>query len=196
MTSKVETEPAAYATTILHCLKYPSKGVLGLLIGQRKGDKFIVKEAVPITHESTPLAPTLELATTFVHSKYGNSLIGVYFANESCRDHSLNPYATRLADKISSICGTVPLLIQVLNDRLMTDCEEERLEAYEKDGDNWKAIKSGNASSSTIRGLQQLIQEKLYRELNDFENHLDAPENDFYNTELVSKIVQIGELRG
>ncbi|CAI5437412.1 unnamed protein product [Caenorhabditis angaria] len=192
---QVETLPVPYSTIILHCLKYPSNGVLGLLIGQKKGGKITVSSSVPICHEATPLAPSLEIATTLVHSKFGAQIVGVYFANSSANDKSLNPYAIRLAERISSVTNSSAILIQVINDRLMADCEEDRLVAYEKETENWKEAETMFQGANILRGLQAAIQKKLYRDLNDFENHLDNPEIDFYNTNLGKKLASVAELR-
>lgn len=191
----VETQALPYSTIILHCLKYPSKGVFGLLIGNKKGDKVTVTGCVPLCHESTPLAPPLELATALVHGKFGGSLVGVYFSNANPSDTSLNMYATRLADRISAVTSSAAILVQVMNERLVSDCEQDRLVAYEKDGDSWKETKTLFQGSNFLRGLQAVIQKKLYRELADFENHLDNPEFDFYNTNLSNKLVQVAEFR-
>uniref|UniRef100_A0A8R1I140 MPN domain-containing protein n=1 Tax=Caenorhabditis japonica TaxID=281687 RepID=A0A8R1I140_CAEJA len=195
MKHQVETQALPYSTIILHCLKYPAKGVVGLLIGAKKGDKVTVTGCVPLCHESTPLAPPLELATSLVHAKFGASLVGVYFSNAMPSDNSLNTYATRLADRISSVTSSPSILIQVMNERLMSDCDQDRLVAYEKDGDNWKETKTIFQGSNFLRGLQAVIQKKLYRELADFENHLDNPDSDFYNTSLSNKLVQVAEFR-
>ncbi|CAB3408035.1 unnamed protein product [Caenorhabditis bovis] len=195
MKYQVETQPLPYATIVLHCFKYPAKGVLGLLIGNKKDSMITVTGCVPICHESTPLAPSLELATTIVHAKHGNSLVGVYFSNPGCRDPSLNPYATRLADRISVVTNSPAILIEVMNERLASECYEDRLIPFEKDGDTWKPAKNIFNGSNILEGLQAVINAKLYRDLIDFENHLDNPENDFYNTILGKKILQVSEFR-
>ncbi|PIC51650.1 hypothetical protein B9Z55_002077 [Caenorhabditis nigoni] len=195
MKYQVETQALPYSTIILHCLKYPSKGVFGLLIGNKKGDKVTITGCVPLSHESTPLAPPLELATSLVHGKFGASLVGVYFSNSTPSDTSLNVYATRLADRISNVTSSPAVLVQVMNERLVSDCEQDRLVAYEKDGESWKEAKTIFQGSNFLRGLQAVIRKKLYRELADFENHLDNPEFDFYNTNLSNKLVQVAEFR-
>ncbi|CAI2301518.1 unnamed protein product [Caenorhabditis sp. 36 PRJEB53466] len=195
MKYQVETQALPYSTIILHCLKYPAKGVFGLLIGNKKGDKVTVTGCVPLCHESTPLAPPLELATSLVHGKYGASLVGVYFSNATPSETSLSPFAIRLAERISAVTSSAAVLIQVMNEKLVADCDQDRLVAYEKDGESWKETKTIFQGSNFLKGLQAVIQKKLYRELADFENHLDNPDSDFYNTNLSNKLVQVAEFR-
>nr|CDJ87017.1 Uncharacterised protein family UPF0172 domain containing protein [Haemonchus contortus] len=185
----VDVAPVPYSTIILHCLKYPHTGVYGILLGTKTGNKFKVSAAVPISHESSPLAPAVEVALAIVHASYPN-IIGVYFSNQNYKDRSLSPYAIRLCESVTSVCGTPAILVQVINWNLSPDCESNSLAAYVKDGENWKDTRL-DTSSESLTILSQAIQNKLYRTLYDFENHLDRPECDFYNTGLSQKLGQL-----
>ena len=55
----------AYCKPILHALKYPSQSVLGILVGEEKGNKINITDAFPLFHGSV-LAPMTELALTQV----------------------------------------------------------------------------------------------------------------------------------
>ena len=106
---------------------------------------------VPLTHETHPLAPVLELGLTLT-SSHNPKIIGAYFANPSYQDKrlafcikfiflhsfSLSPYAARLAERIASVNNITPLLVQVKNWKLSPDCPENCLTAHTKDGDAWK----------------------------------------------------------
>ncbi|KAJ1371852.1 hypothetical protein KIN20_033883 [Parelaphostrongylus tenuis] len=185
----VDVAVVPYATVILHCLKYPHSGVLGILLGSRSGNKVKVSAAVPLSHESSPLAPSLEVALAIIHASYPN-IVGVYFSNQNYKDRSLNPYAVRLCENVTSVCGTNAVLMQVINWNLSADCENNSLEAYVKDGESWKDTRL-DTSSDSLTTLSRAIYNKLYRNLSDFENHLDRPESDFYNTVLSQKLGQL-----
>ncbi|KAK6059196.1 hypothetical protein COOONC_03180 [Cooperia oncophora] len=148
-----------------------------------------ISAAVPISHESSPLAPAVEVALAIVHASYPN-IIGVYYSNHNYKDTSLNPYAVRLCDAVTSVCGTQAILVQVINWNLSPDCESNSLAAYVKDGENWKDTRL-DTSSESLTILSRAIHSKLYRTLYDFENHLDRPECDFYNTGLSQKLGQL-----
>ncbi|KJH42309.1 hypothetical protein DICVIV_11706 [Dictyocaulus viviparus] len=139
----IDVAVVPYSTIILHCLKYPHSGVLGILLGSRSGGKVKVSAAVPLSHESTPLAPSLEVALAIIHSTYPN-IIGVYFSNQNYKSRSLNPYAIRLCESVSAVCGTNAVLMQVINWNLSPDCENISLEAYTKDGESWRNLRSVN----------------------------------------------------
>ncbi|KHJ80636.1 hypothetical protein OESDEN_19687, partial [Oesophagostomum dentatum] len=81
----VDVAPVPYATIILHCLKYPHSGVYGILLGTKTGSKVKVTSVVPLSHESSPLAPSLEVALAVIHASYPN-IVGVYFSNENYKD--------------------------------------------------------------------------------------------------------------
>ncbi|VDO67447.1 unnamed protein product [Heligmosomoides polygyrus] len=136
----VDVATVPYSTIILHCLKYPHSGVYGILLGTKNGNKIKISSAVPLSHESSPLAPTIEVALAVVHASYPN-IVGVYYSNQNYKDKSLNPYAVRLAESVTSVCGTSAVLVQVINWNLSPDCESNSLAAYVKDGESWKDVR-------------------------------------------------------
>ncbi|VDL65512.1 unnamed protein product [Nippostrongylus brasiliensis] len=185
----VDVATVPYSTIILHCLKYPHSGVYGVLLGSKTGSKIKVTAAVPISHESSPLAPAVEVALAIVHASYPN-IVGVYYSNQNYKDKSLNPYAIRLCESVMAVCNSSAVLVQVINWNLSPDCESNSLTAYAKDGESWKDVQLDTSSESLLT-LSRAIQNKLYRCLYDFENHLDRPECDFYNTSLSQKLGQL-----
>ncbi|KAL6731622.1 hypothetical protein Aduo_002466 [Ancylostoma duodenale] len=187
----VDVAPVPYSTIILHCLKYPHTGVFGILLGTKSGSKVKVTSVVPLSHESSPLAPSLEVALAVVHASYPN-IVGVYFSNQNYKDRSLSPYATRLCENVMSVCNTSAVLVQVINWNLSPDCESNSLSAYVKEGEGWKETRLDTPSDS-LTTLSRAIHDKLHRSVCDFENHLDHPECDFYNTNLSQTLGQLIE---
>ncbi|KAK6730309.1 hypothetical protein RB195_007023 [Necator americanus] len=185
----VDVAPVPYSTIILHCLKYPHNGVFGILLGTRTCNKVRVTSVVPLSHESSPLAPSLEIALAEIHAAYPN-IVGVYFSNQNYKDRSLNPYAVRLCENVMSVCNTPAILVQVINWNLSPDCESNSLSAYVKEGEGWKETRLDTLPDS-FTTLSRAIHGKLHRNVCDFENHLDRPECDFYNTTLLQTLGQL-----
>ncbi|CAJ0574280.1 unnamed protein product, partial [Mesorhabditis spiculigera] len=182
-----EIEPTAYATMILHCVKYPSKGVSGLLLGKKTAGKLEISSVVPLVHESAPLSPSLEVALTLVSAKEEVSILGVYYSNQSCRDKGLNTHAVRLAEKIAAVTDKPAYVAQVVNWHLSADCSSPCVSMYTLDGSSWKDMKV-DVEPSALSLVSNALQRKVYRELVDFENHLDNPELDFYNARLTQML--------
>ncbi|GMR53075.1 hypothetical protein PMAYCL1PPCAC_23270 [Pristionchus mayeri] len=188
MTIDVDTLP--YATIVLHALKYPAKAVYGLLLGEAKGSKVKVSNVVPLAHEASPLSPSLEIALTLVSSRpNGESIVGVYYAPQNLKETGASPTAIRLAQKISAINGCPATIVELQNVKLEGGCQNECLIGRQSNEGAWKEV-SISASQDTLTTVSLAAQRRLHRDVVDFENHLDAPESDFYNAALASSILE------
>ncbi|PAV58250.1 hypothetical protein WR25_11907 [Diploscapter pachys] len=183
----VEIQPSAYVLSVLHALKTPANGVVGLLVGTHGPNSIKITNAVPVAHSVTPMAPVVEVALALV--SHSNTVVGVYFANQHLKDDSLNAFVKRFAEKVGTMSGKSPLLLQIRNRDLNPSCSSNCLVAYQKDkeSDNWKTVKL-NHSAKAQTALSMSIQDKLYRQIVDVENHFDKPELDFYNLALNAKV--------
>lgn len=112
----------AYAKVVLHCLKYPTQPVFGLLIGKRLGESgasstatssscasssifhgaaVAVLDAVPLFHTSLMSAPHplidvgVQLVQTSIQKENdGCEIVGIYVANERLDDTTISPLLT------------------------------------------------------------------------------------------------------
>ncbi|VDN43141.1 unnamed protein product, partial [Gongylonema pulchrum] len=93
-----------YGMMVLHAYKYPHRPVVGILVGRlTRTNLFIIEHAVPVLHESATLGMVMELALVSVETYCNmgkNSVVGVYFCNETLSDNSLDHNAVRVAEKI------------------------------------------------------------------------------------------------
>ncbi|VDM43736.1 unnamed protein product [Toxocara canis] len=186
-----------YAKVILHALKYPHCAVVGLLIGEAEEEGGVVcVNAVPCLHESAALTMALEVALTSVDtycSANALNIVGVYFCNESLSDNSLDPFAVRVAEKVATNFANA-ILVQIDNSLLSIDSSEPAIRVYANDNKAWKQKKFRlDRNLETLSATSIAIQRKLYREIIDFENHLDNPANDFWNLALNEKIEQLAD---
>lgn len=91
----------AYAKALLHCHKYPTQAVLGVLVGKRvNGSDCYVTDAYPLFHSIPMGAPHPVLEVAYAHCQAaakagGLSLLGVYLANERLDDHAISKELTR-----------------------------------------------------------------------------------------------------
>ncbi|CAJ0946740.1 unnamed protein product, partial [Mesorhabditis belari] len=154
------------------------------MLGKSHGGKLTITSVVPLVHESAPLSPSIEIALALVSSKDDQSIVGIYYSNASYQDKSFNPYSIRLAEKIAAVTGQSTYLAQVVNWHLTADCSSPCISVYQQqDSGSWKDIKV-DVDPVALTLVSSALQKKLYRELVDFENHLDNPELDFYNSSL------------
>ncbi|KAF8366141.1 hypothetical protein PRIPAC_83970 [Pristionchus pacificus] len=187
----IEVDSLPYATIVLHALKYPSKAVYGLLLGEAKGSKVKVNNVVPLAHEASPLSPSLEIALTLVSARpNGEAIVGVYYAPQNLKETGASPTAIRLAQKIAAINGSPATIVELQNVKLEGGCQNECLTCRQSnDEGKWKEL-SISATQDTLTTVSLAAQRRLYREVVDFENHLDSPESDFYNAALAASILE------
>ncbi|KAL3998061.1 hypothetical protein ACH3XW_13495 [Acanthocheilonema viteae] len=183
-----------YAKMILHAYKYPHRPVVGFLIGKaRNNSELICTDAIPVLHESASLSMVVETALicTDDYTKDGRTLVGLYFCNQSLSDNSLDPYAVRVAEKIVSNYSNT-FLVQIDNSLLGTGSLEPAIRIYTLDNKTWKIKRFTILNEETVLPIvSSAIQTKLYLEIMDFENHLDNPINDHWNTALNEKLERL-----
>ncbi|VDN94341.1 unnamed protein product [Brugia pahangi] len=185
-----------YAKMILHAYKYPHRPVVGFLIGENRvmelseNSEVICTDAIPVLHESASLSVALEAALICIDdcTKDDRTLAGLYFCNQSLSDNSLDPYAVRVAEKIVSNYPNT-FLVQIGNSLLGTGLLEPAIEVYALDNKLWKIKRFTILNEETVLPVvSSAVQTKLYLEIMDFENHLDNPVNDHWNTALNEKL--------
>uniref|UniRef100_A0A2K6W3U5 MPN domain-containing protein n=1 Tax=Onchocerca volvulus TaxID=6282 RepID=A0A2K6W3U5_ONCVO len=181
----------SYAKMILHAYKYPHRAVVGFLIGETGSNSELVYiDAIPVLHESASLSMTLETALICIddYIKDGHVLAGLYFCNQSFSDNSLDLYAVRVAEKIMSNYPNT-FLVQIDNSMLYTGSLKPAIRVYNLDNKLWKMKRFTILNEETVLSIvSNAVQTELYLEIMDFENHLDNPVNDHWNTALNEKL--------
>lgn len=185
----ISVSTRAYCKLILHAAKYPHRAVNGVLLAEKnkgkepKSVKFV--DAIPLFHLTLGLAPMLEVALTQIdaYCRTQNLVVGGYYqGNENIFDRGPNLIAQKIADKIHEYFSDA-CLFMIENDQLGIDCVEEALSVYQHTESGWtcKKDQSNLLEKTALEITSTSLQSKLYRELNDFDNHLDDIELDWRN---------------
>ncbi|KAH7721956.1 neighbor of COX4-like protein [Aphelenchoides avenae] len=191
----VEISSTAYSKVVLHAIKYPHCTVRGVLLGRKgSGGESDVRilDVIPALHNAL-LAPPVEML--FIHldaycQESKLDILGVYFGKDRLNDESLDDAWCRIAvDKLQTpqYC---PIVLQIENHKLSLNAKHSCLQAYAFEGGKWKNRTSNVENlEETLNATSAAIQERVYRDLYDFENHLDDPNiADFYNTDFPQKL--------
>lgn len=159
-TGGVVASPEAYTKALLHCYKYPTQPVLGMLVGKRLGDgaatavsaggsdgsshatgerqavdagavssgggySCYVMDAVPLFHAQALCTPSPAQEVAYIHVQStakaaGQTLLGIYVANDRLDDRSITPAVRRVVEKLQSrLPSPAKLLVWFIhNDRL------------------------------------------------------------------------------
>ncbi|EZA50472.1 hypothetical protein DMN91_010117 [Ooceraea biroi] len=196
--SSVFFSPRAYCKIILHAAKYPHCAINGLLLGKQKtkdgrADLYI-EDAIPLFHVCLHVSPMAEIALTLVDqlaASKGLTLAGYYLANENINDLSTDRPAHRVADKIAENFNNA-LLVVVDNREVTLGMESSPLRISQSVDGKWKPKDAANiiyeGGIVHTDAMYALLKAEEYRDLVDFDNHLDNISLDWQNQKL-NKII-------
>ncbi|KAI6198152.1 MPN domain-containing protein [Aphelenchoides besseyi] len=182
-----------YCKIALHAVKFPHNAVHGLLVGRVTDDDCVVVDAFPLFHHFVS-APPLEAALIIVDEWCETQklkIVGSYFANSRKDDETIDfNWAKPLHDKLSANGVVAPVVFRLDNNKLSLNTTNSCIAAYTYDSAKWKQLSTKLANSTTILSTYSAaLQFKLHRELQDFETHLEDPnENDFLNENFAKKL--------
>lgn len=190
----------AYCKIILHAAKYPHCAINGLLLAKQKnkGDsksvELRIEDVIPLFHICLHVSPMAEIALTMVDqfaASKGLILVGYYLANENINDLSTDKPAHRIADKIAENYSNA-LMVVIDNKDITLQMNSNPLRVAQFVDGKWKAkdiIDISYEKLVTYTGaLHSLLKAEQYRNLVDFDNHLDDISLDWQNRKL-NKII-------
>ncbi|KAK2189001.1 hypothetical protein NP493_118g04023 [Ridgeia piscesae] len=181
----------AYCKLLLHAAKYPQRAINGVLLAEKARSKdskgLKVVDAIPLFHLTLGLAPMMEVALMQIDEyckKKGLVIAGYYQANEHFKDSTPNGIAYRIAERIHDYYNEACLLM-IDNAKLSLDGGHEALQVYTRHDTRWKLQECRDPlEDGATDHIYSLMQEKAYRKLVDFDNHLDNTSLDWKNLEI------------
>ncbi|XP_011170426.1 ER membrane protein complex subunit 8/9 homolog [Solenopsis invicta] len=188
----------AYCKIILHAAKYPHCAINGLLLGKQKNKDgkadLYIEDAIPLFHICLHVSPMAEIALTLVDqlaASKGLILAGYYLANENINDLSTDRPAHRIADKIADNFNNA-LLVVVDNREVTLSMGSSPLRISQSVEGKWKPKDIANIiyedNIAHTDAMYSLLKAEEYRNLIDFDNHLDNIALDWQNQKL-NKII-------
>ncbi|XP_058105029.1 ER membrane protein complex subunit 8/9 homolog [Magnolia sinica] len=197
---KYEVRQTAYIKLVLHALNHKTSSVNGILLGRLLDDRNTVEiaDAVPLSHSQIGLLPTLEIALTLIEEHFaveGLSIVGYYHANERYEDHELGSIARKIGDHIFRYFPQAALLL----------LDNRKLEALPKGSDRNPVVQlytrdasktwrqAGSDASSSQLALKEpsanivlldYISTEKWRQIVDFDDHLEDISKDWLNSDL------------
>jgi len=201
----IELTTRAYSKIILHAAKYPHATVNGVLLakygrGQKSGPRITFIDAIPLFHQIEGLTPMIEVALSQIESRATSAsmcIAGFYHASRNFRDSNVDVFSQRIADRIADWS---PLnraaLLTVDNRKLSVNLQSHALlgQMYivnnADNGGRWRTIaaKSIKVDELTYAVTSSLLQNRSYKDIVDFDNHLDDVAQDYLNVGLNMEI--------
>ena len=177
-----EISTRAYCKMIMHAAKYPSSNINGLLLAKKTGERALkYVDCIPLFHINTALAPMVEVALAQIENEVGRSgltISGFYHAHDNLRDNHVDTFSQKIADKIAdNIPGTLLVTIDSKKLSLNIDSPALILHQHEATSGKWKKREGSSVrlehDTVTLQCATAVIHKKIYRDIVDFDTHLD-----------------------
>jgi len=159
----------------------------------KKSTTLNITDAIPLFHQGLSLAPMLEVALNEVDafcSRHGLVIAGYYQANEHFESVTPDNVAYRIADKIHSYFPQ-SILLMIDNRRVSPLADRLAYKIFVSVGDQeWREHRNVEVLDEDLylSTATSLLENKISRDLVDFDNHLDDLKADWRNLELNSLI--------
>jgi len=196
---ELEVSTRAYCKMIMHSAKYPSSAINGVLLSKRDSVKAGARtihytDCIPLFHMGNGLAPMVEVALAQVDSQCEESglvISGFYHAHDNLRDNHVDVFSQKIADKIAeNQPGT--LLVTIDSKKLSANIESPSLIVQQHSDGKWRPRDKSQVrlehDEVTLACASALVHKKIYRDLVDFDTHLDDLSMDYLNVELNMEI--------
>eukprot|EP01064_Diplonema_japonicum_P004087 TRINITY_DN1268_c4_g2_i1.p1 TRINITY_DN1268_c4_g2~~TRINITY_DN1268_c4_g2_i1.p1 ORF type:complete len:240 (+),score=37.11 TRINITY_DN1268_c4_g2_i1:73-720(+) len=204
----ISLSPASFGKMYLHCFKYASRAVSGLLVGKSVGGVVYVADVLPLFHTYTQLCPMVEVGIAHAQEwakDNGMRVVGYYAASAGLDDR---PAPTKFTENVMKSISSEgeSIVIQVLNDKIRADISEIPYKFFSASD-----LKTGRTAESGICKIQYLadgalcnlgdsmapferlrlaVKEDQTKLLVDFEEHLEDVNLDFTGSALTKFLTE------
>jgi hypothetical protein len=191
---KYEVTQNAYIKLVLHSLKHPTSAVNGVLIGRISNDTVEITDAVPLFHSQIPLLPQLEISLILIEEYFsakGLNIVGYFHANERSDEFELGGVAKNIGDHITRYFPQAAILL--LDNKKLEALKKSKgsgavVQLYVRDASkNWKLVPSDVNNRFSLKEpsanliLLDYISSEKYKDIVDFDDHLDDISKDWLN---------------
>jgi len=196
--SEHEISTRAYCKMVMHAARHPSSNINGLLLAKKTDDSRNMKyvDCIPLFHINTGLAPMVEVALAQVENEVNRSglrIAGLYHGHDNLKDNHVDTFSQKIADKIAeNIPGT--LLVTIDSKKLSLNMETPALilHQHEASSGKWRKKDAGSLrlehEAVSLQCAAAVLHKKIYRDIVDFDNHLDDISLDYKNVEINMEI--------
>jgi len=196
---ELELSTRAYCKMIMHSARFPSSAINGLLLSTKDSVKAGTRsiqytDCIPLFHMGTGLAPMVEVALAQVESQCeetGLVISGFYHAHDNLRDNHVDVFSQKIADKIAEN-QPGSLLVTLDSKKLSINIESHCLILQQHIEGKWRPRDRNDMrlehDNITLACASALVHKKIYRDLVDFDIHLDDLSMDYLNVELNMEI--------
>ena len=185
----IDLDSKAYYKIMLHCLKHLTSDCYGFLLGKKEGNKYIVSNAIPLTHDKV-FGPSFKIAVSMIKGFFPNEkIIGFY---ENLIVNQMKEEAT-ISDQSSYICEMIkknnkinPIFFQIYSkdtgekgNQFLKD--EIFFKQFVLNEEAFSFVDNKKETDEEFNTMKKLCKNNRQLEIIDFDEHLENPNLDWRN---------------
>ena len=186
----IDLKSKAYYKIMLHCLKHLTSDCYGFLLGKKEENKFIVTNAIPLTHDKI-FGPSFKIAVSMIKGFFPNEkIIGFYenlIVNQMKEDGAISNQSTYICQIINKNSKINPLLFQIYSKdsgkKGTTYLEDEILfKQFILNEEVFSFVDNKKETDEEFLKMKKFCMNNRQLEIIDFDDHLENPNLDWRNT--------------
>ena len=185
----IDLDSKAYYKIMLHCLKHLTSDCYGFLLGKKEGNKYIVSNAIPLTHDKV-FGPSFKIAVSMIKGFFPNEkIIGFY---ENLIVNQMKEEAT-ISDQSSYICEMIkknnkinPIFFQIYSkdtgekgNQFLKD--EIFFKQFVLNEEAFSFVDNKKETDEEFNTMKRFCKNNRQLEIIDFDEHLENPNLDWRN---------------
>ena len=187
----ISLQSKAYYKIMLHCLKHTSTDCYGLLLGKFETSKFIVEDAIPLSHDKI-FAPQFEIAIKMIKQFLPESnIIGFYenlMYNQMKDDCEISNQAIYICDLIKSNNDVyTPVLFEIFSrdignqDKGFLEDDIFFKQYFFNDKGGFDFLSDFKETEEQYKKLKSYCEKSIQNEIVDFDDHFENANLDWRN---------------
>ena len=186
----IDLKSKAYYKIMLHCLKHLTTDCYGFLLGKKEGNKYIVTNAIPLSHDKI-FGPAFKVAVSMIKGFFPNDkIIGFYenlIVNQMKEEGAISNQSSYICEIINKNSKISPLLFQIYS----KDSGEKGkdylqdiiyFKQFVLNEDAFSFVDNKKETDEEFNTLKKLCKNNRQLEIIDFDDHLENPNLDWRNT--------------
>ena len=192
MEASIDLKSKAYYKIMLHCLKHLTSDCYGLLLGKKeKNNKYIVNDAIPLSHDKI-FGPPFKIAISMIKNYFPNEkIIGFYenlIVNQMKEEGAVSNQAQHICEIIGKNNKFEAIYFQIYSkdsgDKSKPFLKDEIFfkEFILNDENVFSFIELKKETNEEFQQMKDYCIHNRQQDIIDFDEHLENPNLDWRNT--------------
>ena len=192
MEASIDLKSKAYYKIMLHCLKHLTSDCYGLLLGKKeKNNKYIVNDAIPLSHDKI-FGPPFKIAISMIKNYFPNEkIIGFYenlIVNQMKEEGAVSNQAQHICEIIKKNNNFESIFFQIYSkdsgDKSKPFLKDEIFfkQFILNDENVFSFIDLKKETNEEFQQMKDYCIHNRQQDIIDFDEHLENPNLDWRNT--------------